>query len=122
MGAYLLDQKKIIINLDLFVKNAIFEEKGIKLPNIYELFYYYVNKSYGQNLIPLNEYNLLTNDLQNILVYFIIFLRRHGQVVRQKPAKLLSPSSNLGVAYFKKIIKIIIKPDEFHRVFNFYKL
>ena len=62
MGAYLLDQKKIIINLDLFVKNAIFEEKGIKLPNIYELFYYYINKSYGKNLIPLNEYNLLTNE------------------------------------------------------------
>ena len=26
---------------------------------------------------------------------------RHGQVVRQKPAKLLSPSSNLGVAFLK---------------------
>lgn len=47
---------------DNFVTNVIFEEKGIKLPNIYELFYYYVNKSYGQNLISLNEYNLLTNE------------------------------------------------------------
>ena len=47
---------------DNFVTNAIFEEKGIKLPNIYELFYYYINKSYGKNLIPLNEYNLLTNE------------------------------------------------------------
>lgn len=47
---------------DNFVTNAIFEEKGIKLSNIYELFYYYVNKSYGKNLIPLNEYNLLTNE------------------------------------------------------------
>lgn len=47
---------------DNFVTNAIFEVKGIKLPNIYELFYYYVNKSYGQDLVPLYEYNLLTND------------------------------------------------------------
>ena len=35
-----------------------------------------------------------------LLVLVIIDLRRHGQVVRQEPAKLLSPSSNLGVAFF----------------------
>ena len=35
-----------------------------------------------------------------MLVFRIIKkqVRRHGQVVRQEPAKLLSPSSNLGVA------------------------
>ncbi len=39
-------------------------------------------------------------------VYYKYVLWRHGQVVRQKPAKLLFPSSNLGVAFFIFIMDV----------------
>ena len=92
-----------VLELKQFWENV--KEELIKaLPeNVHPWIYPLEVSGYDKGVLTVVTGQLMGRDLlrKNHLSNTIeLRLRRHGQVVRQEPAKLLSPSSNLGVAFY----------------------